>query len=97
MKDDFIWAAGWLVFSLVLSALVVVILNGCVTMTVTAPDGATFTRSAFGINPQIGVMTVEKRADNSYRLTVRGLDSNSTDAVAGIAEGIVRGMAAAKP
>jgi hypothetical protein len=65
-------------------------------MTITAPDGATFTRTAFGINPTFGALTVERRADASYKMTVRGLDSNSTDAV-GVAVAAAIGAMKAAP
>jgi hypothetical protein len=78
-------------------ALVILACSGCVTMSITAPDGATFTRSAFGVNPTFGALTVEKRPDASYKMTVRGLDSNSTDAVAVAVTAAIQAMSKAAP
>jgi len=91
------WIMPLLMWLLVITvALLIACTQGCVTMTVTAPDGATFTRTAFGINPQIGTLIVEKKSESSYKLTVRGLDSNSTDAV-GVAVAAAIGAMKAAP
>lgn len=66
---------------LLLTLLIILACSGCVTLSGEAPNGIKFTRTAFGVNPQVGVLIVDSKPDNSFKMTIRALDSNSTDAV----------------
>jgi hypothetical protein len=74
--------------------IVALALTGCTTITATRGD-FTITRTAFGVNLVVPQITIKGLPDGTFSMTVRGIASESTDAIAAAVQGTVQGMAAA--
>ena len=82
---------------LAITLCVAYVMTGCTTITATRGD-FTITRTAFGVNLAVPVITIKGAPDGTFSMSVRGVASDSTDAIQAAVQGAIQGMAAtAKP
>lgn len=71
---------------------------GCQSLSYKSPSGETFNRMALGNRLAISELVVEAGADGSRKVRMKGYNSDISEQMGAIAEGVARGVAAgAKP
>jgi hypothetical protein len=67
-------------------------------LTYSSPSGERFTRSSFGANTSIHSLSVESGTNGVRKVTLRGYQNNSTEALGAVTEAAVKAaLQTAKP